>query len=95
MTIIELKDLMQDNFDADYSMRHDTNTIRVTFWDDYSNDFQVLDLVITGKEQNRDKIGCHVLLEDASDDWRIVNMVETALRDSFPAIYIHLDYKAA
>lgn len=96
MTIVELKDLIQDNFETSYmDVRHDLNKITVYF-DIYSEqgelEDQRLDLVITGRDQNKGRIGCHVLIEDVADDWRIVDSIETALKDNFPRVYIHLNY---
>lgn len=99
MTIVELKDLIQDHFEtSDIELKHGLNTATVYF-DLYSEqgeiEVQRLDVVITGRDQNKGRIGCHVLIEDAADDWRIVDSIETALRDNFPRVYVHLNYKAS
>lgn len=99
MTIVELKDFIQDHFEtSDMDLKHDLNTVTVYF-DIYSDqgevELQHLDLVITGRDQNKGRIGCHVTIEDGNDDWRIVDSIETALRDNFPRVYIHLNYGKA
>lgn len=96
MTIVELKDLIQDHFAApDMDLKQDLNMVTVYF-DLYSEqgeiEVQRLDVVITGRDQNKGRIGCHVSIEDAADDWRIIDSIETALRDNFPRVYIHLNY---
>ncbi len=96
MTVVELKDLILDNFEVELlTLYHELNQISVGFESTDCTDYRTIKMVITGLEQSREKMGCHVYLESVADDFKIVESLETALMDGFDSVYIHLNYKVA
>lgn len=90
VSITDLKDLIQDSFQVEYTAT--SNKARLEFTDDDTGEVQTLEVVLCLETEHKDKMGWHIhnLDSDAELEYKLEDAIHGCLRDQFGTLYVHV-----